>query len=286
MSCSYIKGKEKLNTNKILNLFYKENYIISNSAIFSSDELQKNTFERLISLESNANYITSENVPVGQFITKENPAFANIVGLENQTRLSPEYILEKRASQYVKDHINDSDLFNLVESNPDVDKLYMSIESELSDTIKEDISKVKYLLNILSEELKLEDINKEFGIELHNLISDKLRDRENSYQSKLDTLVKNELFKPIFGIASIEDWKSKINNIVSSIQKEVNLRGETISELHFVYNNSDKDKFAVKGKIDLIAVDTAGVAHIFEIKVSKNSYEKNKWENEKLLTLD
>ena len=39
-----------------------------------------------------------------------------------------------------------------------------------------------------------------------------------------------------------------------------------------VYNDSEKssDKFALKGKLDLITVDSKGNAHIFEIKVSKN----------------
>jgi len=40
----------------------------------------------------------------------------------------------------------------------------------------------------------------------------------------------------------------------------------------------------LRGKIDLIAVDRHGDAHIFEIKISKTKYSE--WDSVKLLTLD
>ena len=62
--------------------------------------------------------------------------------------------------------------------------------------------------------------------------------------------------------------------------------GDPISEIFLNVNDINLDKFALRGKIDLIAIDIKGNAHIFEIKVSKNSYERGKWDSAKLLNLD
>lgn len=61
--------------------------------------------------------------------------------------------------------------------------------------------------------------------------------------------------------------------------------GIPISEINIAYNENDKHIFALKGKIDLVVVDSNGDAHIYEIKVSKNSYLLG-WDQVKTHTLD
>ena len=48
MSCFYIGKGVKFTTSEMLHAFYKENYVIRNSEIFSSEELQKNTYNKFI----------------------------------------------------------------------------------------------------------------------------------------------------------------------------------------------------------------------------------------------
>jgi hypothetical protein len=48
--------------------------------------------------------------------------------------------------------------------------------------------------------------------------------------------------------------------------------GTPITEL--LLASSPSDKAQIKGRLDLIAIDKSGVAHIFEIKISKYPYKE------------
>ena len=117
MSCFYEHGNQKLDTRDLLKLFYQNNLTIKDSSIFSSEELQKNTYDKLKNLNKETSYNSSENPVISKFITGENYLFQNIKGLENQTRLVPEYILEKRVGQYIKDNILNAQ-YSYSENNP------------------------------------------------------------------------------------------------------------------------------------------------------------------------
>lgn len=286
MSCYYVKGKRKISIQKIMHEFYKETLVITNAEVFSSDELVENTYKKITDLESSSNYVSSNNTGILDFITKENSIFKTIPGLEDQNRLAPEYILEKRVSQWVRDNINSPSTLNLLNSTAEVEELYRKIEPELPEEIKEQPGKIKYLINEILEEIKLEEVNKDFGTAIHELFSLKIRDKESEYNSKLNEIINDDKFSLLFKDAPKEDWKNKINEIIKKIGNDITARGKAISEIFFVYNDSEKDLIALKGKIDLIVVDTNGTAHIFEIKISKNSYKDNKWDQVKTLTLD
>lgn len=285
MSCFYIGKGVKFTTSEMLHAFYKENYIIRNSEIFSSEELQKNTYNKLLTLFDSNNYNKSENPKVTDFIVQQNELLRSIKGL-NSNRLSPEYILENRVKEYVEKNINNPDTLSYIDPNTEVDEMFSKIEPELRNSVKEQMPKVRFLINEILADVAVEEINKDFGIDIHGLIGHLIRNNVSGYESKLNEITTNDKYIPIFGTAPREDWKAKIDSIAKNVQSSIMKFGDPISEIFLNVNDINLDKFALRGKIDLIAIDIKGNAHIFEIKVSKNSYERGKWDSAKLLNLD
>ena len=283
MPCLYTNGTKSFNSTEIIKEFYKAKHKIKNWEIFSQEELQKNTVDRILKISSINDYQSSKNTPVLEFVTKENPLFKTITGLENQTRLAPEYIKEEYISNYVKEQLRTDKFPNLLENIQEVNDMFLKIKDKLpSDRPGES----KYLINEALKELEIAEYTKDFGILLHKLISLKLNGK--SYESDLNSFVNDPNNKILFSEDKLDEWKLRIESIINQIHDQVLNNGYPISEIFLVYNDSDnpRHKFAVKGKIDLVVVDSRGTPNIFEIKVSKSSYKSKRWGRAKLLTLD
>lgn len=204
MSCFYIGKGVKFTTSEMLHAFYKENYIIRNSEIFSSEELQKNTYNKLLTLFDSNNYNKSENPKVTDFIVQQNELLRSIKGL-NSNRLSPEYILENRVKEYVEKNINNPDTLSYIDPNTEVDEMFSKIEPELRNSVKEQMPKVRFLINEILADVAVEEINKDFGIDIHGLIGHLIRNNVSGYESKLNEITTNDKYIPIFGTAPRED---------------------------------------------------------------------------------
>lgn len=286
MICKYTDGKKTFNTVEILREFYKSTNIIRNDTIFSQEELQKNTVDRILKISSINDYNSSKNPSVVDFITKENHLFKTIHGLENQTRLAPEYVKDNYILNYVKEQLNTNKVPNLLEHIPEVIEVYSKLEEQLLPIYPGRENEIKFLINEALEEIKAQEATKDFGIFLHKIISLKLKDR--SISSEIKKFISDEKNKVLFENGDLDKWEQKIKEIVEKIQDRVLDNGYPITEVFFVYNDIDnpQHKFAIKGKIDLIIVDSRGIPNIFEIKVSKNSYRTKSWSKVKMLTLD
>ena len=298
MACQYYKsdGTAYNSVQEMIEDFYKSNNQLKNAAIFSADEIQESTVNKILSIKGAASYEKSKSVSVTEFITSSHPEiFRDIPGLKATQLLAPEVREDERAYRYVLNNIDNVGLVNTNELDYDRELFdFVKIKPEFENA--ED-GKIIYLLNKLKEIMDHEEKTKNFGILLHDLISKKLLNNESGYRSAFKTFFENSKNKDIFGEYSKSEWKSKIDTIVNTVVDKVTNIGTPISE---IFINSEgptriKGKIdliavdtngptRIKGKIDLIAVDTNGDAHIFEIKISKTDYKN--WDSAKKLTLD
>lgn len=300
MGCSYITPDGKKYTIKsLLTEFYEEKLPLTNSSIYSSENIQKSTINILTTVSNKAafndgkseainigetvnpdDYIgntANNNQSVTRFIVEENPIFTTILGLEGQTRLNPEYILEKRIKQYVLDNYNKDVLL----TTPPSKEMLDIVLKELGEGYDE--NKVAILVGKIEDIIKEEEKIKRFGYFLHTAISLKLLGKLSEYNSYINKFIENPNNKDIIGNSVSSEWIPKIESIISHIQNQVELFGVPLTEIAVKYENAS-GTINLSGKIDLIAVDLNGIPHIFEIKISKNRYSD--WDSAKLNTLD
>lgn len=289
IECFYYKNGQKINDiQDIIFEFFKTNYVLKNSAIFSSEEIQNSVVEKLLNIKGAISYEASPKTNVTKFIVEENAGLFNKLGIDSKNgRFAPEVIEENRIYHFVKDNLRK------VENLPDtVDISNLKYSQErlttlLSNNDLQAISENKLILLLAEIEdiMEFEEKTKDFGIFLHEIISLKLQEKE--YSNKIYAFLNKPVNKELIGDFKIEEWANKIEEIVDEIENNVKKIGRPISELFLLSDDgSPVDKFGsgIKGKLDLVAVDNVGDVHIFEIKISKTEYKD--WDSAKILTLD
>lgn len=277
MACIYYDKQNNKEYHSIQDLiadFYTSNSILKNAAIFSAYQIQDSTYNAVLKITSPG----GDFMPVTTFITTPNSIlFSRITGLTSNDRLAPEYILANRIFQYVSDRAGK--LQSVDVTGLDYDSATFNDLKQRLPNVSED--KIIYLLHEIEEIIKQEKQTTELGTTLHKLISSKLLGKDVEYNKIFKSFFEAEENKPIFGQGSFNEWKSKIDHIVDSVTKMVLKFGKPITEFKIAARNNN---VALSGQIDLIAVDTNGDAHIFEIKISKTEYKN--WDSAKKLTLD
>lgn len=304
IECFYYKDGKKINdVQTLIAEFFKDTSRLENSAIFSAEEIQESTIKLLKNLEGATKYNASKKRSVIEVISTPNPGLFTKVGIKTKNGLlAPEYIEENRIHQYVLDNLGRLAATTTI----DVDSLIFT--KEKFDRLKNDPAfnnvsedKLKFLLNEIEADIRYEQLINKLGIFMHTIIG--LKTRGTGYTSILNTFLTDPENAEIFGDFSVEEWTDKIEEITDSIIATVRKTGVPISELFITSDGKNpidtlgkgikdttqtiaEDGFepGVKGRIDLIAVDKSGVAHIFEIKISKTPYLN--WDSAKLLTLD
>ena len=103
MDCFYWKGNTRMNSPKeMIELFLSERVVLSGD-IFSSEEVQKNVKDKILSLHvSKDAYASAEYVTDIDFISRINTdIFSPIPELKGIDRLTPEYIESNRMKNFV-----------------------------------------------------------------------------------------------------------------------------------------------------------------------------------------
>lgn len=277
--CFYYKGENRINDiQDLIFEFFKDTNQLRNAAIFSSEDIQQSTLKKLRNTPGINEYQNSEIPIVTEFITEQNPGRYNLLGIETKSgRLVPEYIKENRIYSFIKENIGlVDDLSDKIDvSNIKFDQENLDNLRKNSDLDSLSNNKLIFLLNKIEDLIVFEEKTKNFGNLLHQIISLKVQNKP--YSNILNNFLTNPENADIVGNFPIEEWVSKINSITKNVIDKVQESGLPISE---IFLTSD----VVKGKVDLIAVDLSGDAHIFEIKISKNKYKD--WDSAKLLGLD
>ena len=100
-----------------------------------------------------------------------------------------------------------------------------------------------------------------------------------------DKLYKTKDAVKIYGENTVHNrqaWYDKMMSIAETIKSKVSEKGSVITDLRVV---STPEKFEegrlvpsnvprVSSKIDIVAVDSSGMTHIFDIKTSKKSFSR------------
>jgi hypothetical protein len=272
--CRYtIKGeKNSLNLLELAKHYYKSTGILRNTNIFSSEQIIKSVEDRLRKQLDRQNEITADTskVQVLEYITSQNNTEAyRKIELNEKDRLVPEYneknyILNETKNRLRKEGYaipEQDDLKTVLEKYPDAQKYV--------DDIKEDIS--------INENTR----NLSFGI--HDIVKRVIRDDgdiTNSTEKRLRAIIEEnkDYLEGDVGL-----WVQKFSDIIESIYEKVTKNGERV--LSEVMLASESQALAqVKGKIDIVTIDSSGRVHIYDIKLSKDLYED--WASEKLLQTD
>ena len=292
-NCFYYKdGKRFDNMSDLIHEFYKDNSYLRNSAIFSSEEIQQSTINKLKTIPGINKYEAGDkgksyeegdaldNVgveDVTKFIVTPHETLFRELKIETPSyRLNPEYIKENRIYHYILDKMSTV----VIADDNTVSTLQYDLENlkELrkhADLDSVSDSKLIYLLSEIEKKMEIEDKTKRLGILLHNIVSLKITNK--AYSNILNSFLTDPENAEIVGEASTEEWEEKIEEIADKIIEIVSKKGIPLSEMFFTSH-------IIKGKIDLVAVDEKGDVHIFELKMSSHRYED--WDSAKYGNLD
>lgn len=188
MACFYDNGELQLNALEILHEYYKDRHQVRNSEIFSSEQLQQSTKDKILKGTIN-DYKNNTNTTVTEFITKENPNIATLIGMNGKNRLSPEYILEERLVNSIHEKLRSDkaiEIPKLSQIVPEVEKTYESIKDKINEVYQDNVDQIKWIINDILEDIELEEYTKSLGITLHELVNNKIRNRSGAYNDALN----------------------------------------------------------------------------------------------------
>lgn len=278
--CFYYKGNDKINNiTDIIDAFYRDTKQLKNAAIFSADDIQQSTVKIIRQLPGISSYEPSPAMPVTKFITESNSGFFAKIGVDVGVsgKLVPEYIEENRIYHYILDNLSELDK---LPDDVNISGLTFTPEKFKQLRDRNDLNSISdnkliYLLNKIEKTIEFEKKTTEFGTFLHSVISLKVKGEPSD--KLIREFVKDPANKEIIGEFGEKEWFNKINDMTDRVLKGVKAIGLPLTEVVLTTD-------LIKGKLDLIAVDDEGVAHIFEIKISNTKYEN--WDSAKLLGLD
>lgn len=200
--CFYYKNGKKINDiQDVIAEFFKDNYLLRNSAIFSAEEIQGSTIKALKKIPGAITYEKSNQWEVTKFITNPNENFFSLIGIDTKTdRLAPQYIEKNRIAEYVKTNLkkveNLSDnvnVSNVTFTQSKLDELRAQKEfGSISD------NKLIILLGEIEDIISFEEKIKDFGISIHKIISLKMQGKD-SYKNEINTFLKKPENVEYFG---------------------------------------------------------------------------------------
>ena len=200
MACKYYdnrNGKEYNSIQDLIHDFYVNNYELKNAAIFSADEIQDSTVNKILKIKDINTFGDSNKTPITQYITDPNPLLAMLPGFGNQDRLAPEYIEKNRIYQYVTSRIDALGTKDITGLEYDPKKLEdLKAEGNLSEANE---NKLIFLLSEIEGIIKHEEKTKDFGTFLHNLVSLKVLGNKTTYDNKMTSFITDPKNKEIFG---------------------------------------------------------------------------------------
>lgn len=290
MSCYYYKNDVKIGTTEeVIQQFYENTKELKNASIYSSDQIQRSTYDKIMGISDINTFNAKEKtvivngektrVPVPsvtEFISTVNPEFERLGIKTSSGRLNPEYIKDNRIAQFVLDNKAK------VEGLTALDPASLNITQEYYDTLRADKRmdgfsdvQLKSLLNDIEDTMNFEEKVMTFGTFLHNILFNRVKG--NNYTGLINSFISDPENAEIIGDGDKSAWENKIHYIVDKLHEAIMRIGLPITEM---YLSSD----IMVGKVDIIAVDSGGTPHIFDLKISKHSYIN--WDSAKLGAVD
>ena len=236
---------------------------LKNSVVFSLDTNKSadNTALAFKALASSA-----RNQPKGSLISVEE-LITTPLDINSNKRLVPEYIEEERLKH----------------------EPVLNIKAGMVVLNKEDISNGVTLLEKATQEVKNtiehEKILPLFGNSIHRLLNivltDKLGLKSPKYRAEIERL-KDEEFKEmlLFNTTSEVNIEKIVNTTILDLYNHfynsyISQGGKVLSEMSVFYDQPKLlGKNGVGGRIDIIAIDADGLAHIYDLKLSTKPYDQ------------
>jgi hypothetical protein len=275
-----IDGKEvSMNLKELTEHYYKTTDLLKRSRIFSSEETQLAAIEQITKNVKSKESLKAENITlVRDFATKEQPQLIRELGLSEQDRLVPEYVESNRIIKYIEDKINTGEEPILdSKEHPELNK-YMQLDS-LSRYTKE---KVNHYLKEITELIKFDKKTMIVARDLHGILV-----AVSKYNGNFDHPIVEKALESFYennqeileGDKRI--WKKVLISTLDRVHTYLKNRGTILSSVSLLSEQGITD---LGTTIDSIVVDSNGDSHIFDLKVSKKSFDQ--WDISKIQETD
>jgi hypothetical protein len=291
MSCTYeyTSGDHIIVKDSILELsqhYYRAGIKLANQKIFSTEEIVESVRKPLLELASRRDTIRNNpaTTPVTGFISQINTDIFKSRGI-NKDRLVPGYNEENRILHYILDEMPTkfkTSVVKLEELENIVNK-----DSSLIDTYTQRLKEIK-------DVIESEKLTNQLGIDIHNGIDLLLRTQTGTKGEDISNIVDRIVEKNAAILDNPEEWKTRLKGVVGKIFSEISTvikdGGTLLSELDLdtmedLEGTHAKDAaIKLKGRIDIVAIDREGNIHIYDLKISKNSYDN--WDQVKSYSTD
>lgn len=275
-----IDGKEvSMNLKELTEYYYKTTDLMKRSRVFSSEETQLAAIEQITkNSKSKDSLKDSEVVLVRDFATKEQPQLMRELGLFEQDRLVPEYVESNRIIKYIEDKISEGKE-PIIDSkeHPEIDK-YMQLES----LFKYPKEKVNHYLKEITDLIEYDKKTMVIARDLHGILAvvSKYNGDFNHpiVQKSLESFYDNnqDILEGDRGI-----WNKVLVNTLDRIHTYLKNRGTILSSVSLL---SEQGMTNLGTTIDSVVVDSNGDSHIFDLKVSKKSFDE--WDISKIQETD
>lgn len=300
MNCIYVNtktGKSYSSEFELLNDFLKENFQLKGGSIYSSEEVQSSTLNKLKKINSSKydRATDGEYLEILELVSEEQPAILRQhVELKHLNRLSPEYDVNNRIKNYVAKRINDIDSQQIIDFDRFEKEHNDKTGTQLVDvnrfnTLRSlDIfknnsdSEIKLLQRQIEEEINVETVSALFSTHLYKMIDLALQGKSfKGYFENLYTSNNTEAKMFLGDTYTQEEWYNQLSRVIFNISNKIKSIGIPLTNIKLI---ADSPTVKVKGIVNITATDLNGDSHIFIIKASKNSFSE--WDSGKLSNVD
>ena len=274
-------GKEEVTFNlmQLTNHYYKNTSRLLNTNIFSSDEVVESVLAPIEEQMRRKNAIISDSTktPVGVYIPSANNSetYTKYSGI-TINQLVPEYNEDNRILNYVRNQLIATEIYvRPLKENEDA-------VGYLETILKNNPSGNKFDKDI-RETINIENNSKYLGIGIHDILSQLISEKGN-FTKRIENNLKEVIRSNNKYLEGSENqWFSKFSDILENIYKNISSNNQKIiTELNLA--SEPNAPAQVSGKLDIVTIDDAGRVHIYDLKLSKNSYKD--WDSAKLITTD
>lgn len=271
--CKYIINKKNVSLNlmKLTEYYYKQNYQMRDTFVFSSDEILDSTVREIKKQLERKNEIINDSskTDVLKYIgSSNNKTTYNELGILND-QLAPEYNKENRILNTVINRLNQEGLFpNKNDSIDAIRKKFPEAEKHYQDVL---------------EDIKVEENTKNLSFGIHSILNQVISN-DGEFNTKIEKNLKKvvEDNKEYLG-GDLDEWTIKFIEVIETIYSRLKtLNGRILTEVNLA--SEPNAPAQVHGKLDIVVIDESGRAHIFDLKLSRDSYAE--WNSAKMLTTD
>lgn len=283
MACEYeIAGvKNSLNFGEVIKYYYKSTGLLANTNIFSSEEIVASVYSR-IQKQLDKQNLKQEVSDDKEVLSKGKGKVAvlDYITSQNNTDVYKKIGLDK--DRLVPEYNKDNYILNETKRRIRQDGFPAPEKDSLKDILEKYPQASKYVSEI-EEEIFIGEQTKNLSLGIHNILARIFREEGEVSDYTRGMLRKLIIDNQDYLHGDIDLWVDKFISIFDNLYEKITAKGERV--LTEVVLESEEAALAqVRGKIDILTIDSSGRTHIYDIKLSKDLYED--WSSERILQTD